>query len=145
MTVLTTTVARVLLPAILVVAAAWLVRGASLPGDGFAAGVTAGTGLLLQYVVFGHRPVARRTRLAPVGPLLPIVGLAVMVAVALVGPLVGDAPVSQYPGEDGHVVTVGMLELHTAVLYDVGIALVVFGVLAATLEILAEVAEEDRP
>ena len=143
MTVMTATIARALLPAILVVAAAWLVRGATLPGDGFSAGVTAGAGLLLQYVVFGHVEVGRSVRLSPVGPQLALGGLALMLAVAAAGPLVGEPILVQFPGEGAHVTRLGLLELHTAVLFDAGIALLVFGMLASTLEMLGEAARGD--
>lgn len=145
MTDMTRLVARAVLAPVLMVSAAWLVRGANEPGDGFSAGVTAGAALLIQYIVFGHRDVGEHTRLAPAGPLLGFAGLAVMVAVTMAGPLLGDALLTQYPGPGDHVIEIGRLSLHSAVLYDAGIALLVFGLLAAILEMYGEVAEETPP
>jgi multicomponent Na+:H+ antiporter subunit C len=68
-TTLTRMVARGLLAPILVVAAAILVKGYADVGDGFAAGVVAALGVLLQILAFGREEVAAALPLrhAPIG------------------------------------------------------------------------------
>ncbi|MGH9163681.1 MAG: MnhB domain-containing protein [Vicinamibacteraceae bacterium] len=127
-----------------IVAVAFLVRGSTATGDGFSAGMTAGLAMLLQYIVFGRRRVTRRTPLAPAGPFLGLAGLALMVGVALSGPLAGAALLHHFPSRGESVAHMGRLALHTAVLFDAGIALLVFGLLVAVLEIFAEVAESEQ-
>jgi multisubunit Na+/H+ antiporter MnhB subunit len=143
-TIFTEIVARVLVVPMFIVAIAFLVRGSTATGDGFSAGMTAGLAMLLQYIVFGRRHVGRRTRLAPAGPFVGLAGLALMVGVALSGPLVGAPLLRHFPSSGEPVARIGRLELHTAVLFDAGIALLVFGLLVAVLEIFAEVAERER-
>lgn len=145
MSTIVAAVARLVLLPIFMVAAALLVRGATATGDGFSAGVVAASGLLLQYVVFGHREVGRRTRIAPVGPFLAFGGLAVMLAVAFAGLTHGVPLLTHLPPAGAHVGHFGRLDLHTAVLYDAGIALLVFGVLVGVLEAFAATADADAP
>jgi multisubunit Na+/H+ antiporter MnhB subunit len=57
-TILTQTVARLLFLPTLMVALATLIKGYAETGDGFTAGVIAGLGVLLLYVVFGEREIA---------------------------------------------------------------------------------------
>ena len=67
-TVLTRMVARLLLAPVLVVAAAVLVKGYADVGDGFAAGVIAALGVLLQYLAFGRAAVRAGPAGAPGRP-----------------------------------------------------------------------------
>jgi multisubunit Na+/H+ antiporter MnhB subunit len=73
-TILTRTVARLLLLPTLMVAVAVLVKGYSQTGDGFSAGVIAATGVLLQYLAFGRRAV-RRVLPAGLAPVAIVLGL----------------------------------------------------------------------
>ena len=141
MSAIVAAVARLVLLPIFMVAAALLVRGATATGDGFSAGVVAASGLLLQYVVFGHREVGRRTRIAPAGPFLAFGGLAVMLGVVFAGPVRGKPLLTHLPEAGAHVDKLGRLDLHTGVLYDAGIALLVFGVLVGVLEAFAAAAD----
>ena len=61
-TALTRMVARLLLAPVLVVAVAVLIKGYADVGDGFAAGVIAALGVLLQYLAFGRAAVERALR-----------------------------------------------------------------------------------
>ncbi|HEU4898811.1 MAG TPA: MnhB domain-containing protein, partial [Actinomycetota bacterium] len=58
-TALTRMVARLLLVPVLMVAAAFLIKGYVDVGDGFGAGVIAALGVLLQYLAFGRAAVER--------------------------------------------------------------------------------------
>jgi multicomponent Na+:H+ antiporter subunit B len=59
--------------------------------------------------------------------------------------LLGDPLVTHRPGPGEHVVTIGVLELMTPVLLDVGIFLLVVGVLTVLLHQLAGPDEEADP
>jgi multisubunit Na+/H+ antiporter MnhB subunit len=63
-TVLTRMVARLLLVPVLMVTTAILIKGYVDVGDGFAAGVIAALGVLLQYLAFGRAAVRRPCRCA---------------------------------------------------------------------------------
>jgi multisubunit Na+/H+ antiporter MnhB subunit len=134
-------VARVLLLPILMIAAALLVGGYHGPGDGFSAGVVAALGVLVQYLVFRHREAAASLRLLPLGPTAAIAGLAVMLGVALLGPLQGGAILTHLPAAGAEVPSLGQLKLHTATLYDAGIACLVFGALVSVFEMLADIGD----
>lgn len=119
---------RRLFPVALVVSAALLIKGYRDVGDGFSAGALAGLAAVLQYL--GDEPRAARRRVGArwVRPLAAA-GLAVTLAVAQIPALVGVAPpVTHYPSPDAHVVSLGMLELHTSLAFDFGIALLVYAV-----------------
>ena len=125
-TVLTQTIARALFLPALVVAVAVLVNGYVGAGDGFAAGVIAALAVLLQVVVFGHEEVGRRLRLQ-FAPVIAFTGLGIGLAVAFVPALLGRAIMTHAPGQGVAVVRLGTLELLTAVLFDVGVFLLVLG------------------
>ena len=141
MTVLIETVARVLLLPIFMVAAALFVGAYGAPGDGFSAGVVAALGVLVQYLVFGHQRGAGRLRLLPLGPTAAVSGLALMLAVVVLGPVQGDPLLSHVPAPNAHVPSLGELKLHTATLFDAGVACLVFGMLVSTFEMLADVGD----
>ena len=143
MTRLTQMVARFVLLPTFMVAMAFLVKGYQTAGDGFSAGVLAATAVLLHYVVFGHRAAAAEIRIAPVGVTAGLVGLLVMLGVTLRGTLAGGPLLVHLPPPGGHVRTLLGIELHTAVLFDVGIGLLVSGTLVSIIELLAETAEEE--
>ena len=96
-TVLTRMVARLLLGPVLVVAVAVLVKGYADVGDGFAAGVIAALGVLLQYLAFGRAAVERALPVRRAAQLA-IGGLLVALAVAFVPVLAGGAPLQHAPG-----------------------------------------------
>jgi multisubunit Na+/H+ antiporter MnhB subunit len=135
-TVLTRMVARLLLVPVLMVAAAILIKGYGDVGDGFAAGVIAALGILLQYLAFGQAavqqalPVRHAAKLAVAGLLLSLV-------VAFVPVLAGGAPLQHAPAPGAEVVHLGSLELLTAVLFDVGVFALVLGMVVATIDLIA--------
>jgi multisubunit Na+/H+ antiporter MnhB subunit len=135
-TVLTRAVARLLLAPVVMVALAVLVKGYVDVGDGFAAGLIAALGVLLQYVAFGRGAVERALPVRH-APRLAVAGLLVALAVAFVPALLGDAPLEHVPGPGVEVTTVGTIELITAVLFDVGVFMLVVGVCVAVIGFLA--------
>lgn len=134
-------VARVVLLPTFIVAVALLVKGYGSTGDGFSAGVLAATAVLVQYVVFGHREAASQMRIAPVGVTAGLTGLLVMLAVVFGATTIGQPLLSHWPPPGAHVSSVLGIEAHTAMLFDVGIALLVFGMLVSIMELIAEIAE----
>jgi multicomponent Na+:H+ antiporter subunit B len=141
-TVLSQTVARVLLAPLLMVAAALLVRGYSDVGDGFSAGAMAALGVLVQFVAFGREDVERRlpVRRAPVAAAA---GLGLALAVAFAPLAVGESPLTHLPAPGEPELKLGSLELSTPFLLDVAIALLVFGVVVGIVAELARGSEED--
>ena len=135
-TVLTRMVARLLLGPVLVVAAAVLVKGYADVGDGFAAGVIAALGVLLQYLAFGRAAVERALPVRRAAQLA-IGGLLVALAVVFVPVLAGGAPLQHAPAPGGKVIHLGSLELLTAVAFDVGVFALVLGMAVATIDLIA--------
>lgn len=133
--------ARVLLAPILMVALAVLVKGHTQVGDGFAAGTIAALGVLLQLVAAGPasaRPVVR----LEVTPLIAAAGLALALAVGMVPLLRGEPPFSHLPAPGEEPVALGTLELITAVVFDAGVAALVFGALVGIIGYLAHARAE---
>jgi multisubunit Na+/H+ antiporter MnhB subunit len=126
-TELTQAVARLLGPATLTVAAAVLVKGYGDTGDGFSAGIIAATGVIIQYVAFGHA-IAERLWLVRAAAGCATTGLLVAVAVAFAPLVAGQPPLTHRPPPGATVVKLGTLELHTALAFDLGILLLVLGV-----------------
>ncbi len=135
-TVLTRTVARGLLVPTLVVAAGILVKGYADVGDGFAAGIVASLGFLLQFLAFGRDAVAAAL---PVdrAPTVALAGLAVGVAILIVPLLFGGAPLEHWPPAGESPAYVGSVELVTAVAFDVGVFLLVLGAAVTIIDAIA--------
>ena len=134
-TVLTRMVARLLLGPVLVVAVAVLIKGYADVGDGFAAGVIAALGVLLQYLAFGRAAVERALPVRRAAQLA-IGGLLVALAVVFVPVLAGGAPLQHAPAPGGKVVHLGSLELLTAVAFDVGVFALVLGLAVAFIQLI---------
>jgi multisubunit Na+/H+ antiporter MnhB subunit len=139
-TVLTQTIAKLMLLPTLVVAAAVLVKGYAETGDGFSAGVIASLGVLLQFVAFGHREV---DRLLPVrhAAAATFVGLLLSLGVAFVPVLAGFPVLTHFPRPGQAMVHLGTLELLSAVVFDVGVFLLVFGFTVSALSAIAQARE----
>jgi multisubunit Na+/H+ antiporter MnhB subunit len=141
-TVLTRAVARLLLAPVLMVAAAILVKGYADVGDGFAAGVVAALGVLLQYLAFG-RAAVERTLPVRRAAQLAVGGLLLAVAVAFLPALAGGAPLQHAPAPGAEVVKLGSLELIGAVAFDVGVFALVLGMAVATIGLIAGARDEE--
>ena len=128
--VILATLARLLLPLALLVSAFILLRGHNLPGGGFIAGLVTAVALILQYLANG----AAWTQARLPKDLNPVIGAGLLIAtltglasLALGHPFLASAhgPV--------HLPLVGDIELASAMLFDLGVYLVVVG---AALSIL---------
>ena len=142
--VLTRTVAKLLLLPTLVAAFAILVKGYTQPGDGFSAGVVAGLGVVLQYLAFGREEAERLPVVRHAG-VVAFVGLLLSLLVGLAPLLLGDPILTHYPPPGAKVLHFGTLEALTAVLFDVGVFLLVFGFAVGTVGMLSRsVADEEE-
>ncbi len=123
-----------LFPAIVVIALYLLIRGHDLPGGGFAAGVTMSIALILQYLASGTRSVESRIR---VRPMIWIgTGLLIALGTGMA------AAVSGYPFfttwfSYADVPIVGDVPLASALLFDLGVFLLVIGATALILIAIA--------
>ena len=134
--VLTQTVAKVLLLPTFVTAFAILVKGYAEPGDGFSAGVVASLGVLLQYLVLGRRE-AERLVTAHNAPTIAGAGLLLSLSVAAVPLFLGEPVLTHFPRPGEDVIYLGTLEIITPVLFDLGIFFLVFGFAVGTISAFA--------
>lgn len=141
--ILERTISRFLLVPILVTAVAFLVKGYTSTGDGFSAGVIAATGLLLQFTTCGHRRVMRLLRLNYVLELA-FVGVLLAFAVTFLPLFFGEPLLSHQPAPGREVAHIGTLELHTAVLFDIGVFLLIVGFAIGSSHIIAAEADGDQ-
>ena len=143
-TILTQTIARLLLPPTLMVALATLVKGYADTGDGFTAGVVAALAVLLQFLAFGEREV---DRFLPIryAPTVAAVGLALALVVTFAPVVRGEPILTHAPPPGAAVRHVGSVELITAVAFDVGVFFLVFGFAVSTFRVVARVGERRRP
>ena len=143
-TILSSGTARLLLPVTFIAAIALLVKGYHSVGDGFSAGVTAASGILLQYLAFKPDEVRQ---LAPVrhSITIAIAGLLLAFSVVFVPALFGLPVLTHFPRPDETVTAWGTLEFHTAILFDIGVFGLVFGFIVTTMRALMRVEEERQP
>lgn len=126
--------ARLLLPLALLVAVFILLRGHNLPGGGFIAGLITAVALIMQYLANGIAWTRARLRTR----LHPQIGLGLLVALATgVGSWVFYHPFLTSTHTHLHWPLVGEFEIASAMLFDLGVYLVVVGVTLAILVRLA--------
>jgi multisubunit Na+/H+ antiporter MnhB subunit len=142
-TVLSSGIARLLLPITFIGAAALLVKGYGSVGDGFSAGVTAACGVLLQYLAFKPQLVEE---LFPVRYSINIAmaGLSLAFVVVFWPAVFGMPILTHFPRPEEHVTTWGTLELHTAILFDLGVFGLVFGFIVTTMRALMLVEQKGQ-
>jgi multisubunit Na+/H+ antiporter MnhB subunit len=136
-------ISRLLFAPTLMVAFAILIKGYVGTGDGFAGGVVAALAFVMQFVAFGERRVRHELHTA-YAPVIAVVGLAIGLAVTFVPVLRGEPPLTHFPPPGAPVIHFGTLELLTAVLFDVGVFLLVVGFSVTALSLLAR-AEAREP
>ncbi len=133
------TFSRLLLPLALLVAVFILLRGHNLPGGGFIAGLIAAVALVLQYLANGIDWTRRRIS----GQMHPLIGLGLLTATAtgLVSLYFGH-PFLTSAHDHFHLPLIGDLELASAMVFDIGVLMVVVGI---TLVILVRLGEQTAP
>lgn len=123
-------VVRMIFHALIVLSLYLLFAGHNLPGGGFAAGLVAGLALIARYLAGGRYELAEAVRV-DAGRLLGA-GLALVALVALGGFIWGDTVLdSVYLEAD--VPVLGHLSFGTATLFDIGVYLVVVGMMLDVL------------
>jgi multisubunit Na+/H+ antiporter MnhB subunit len=127
-----------------VIALAMLLHGYVNVGDGFSAGVVASSGVVVQYIVFGWRESEARFPAWRLAPLFALVGLATVLLVVFVPVVFGKPLLTHYPRPHIHVVHFGSIEFLTAVLFDIGVFLLVFGFIVTTISMFARAAERSH-
>ena len=130
-------VARLLWAPSLVVAASLIVKGYADVGDGFSAGVVVALAIALFYVALGASAAERALPFLRYAPRLLVGGLLLSIGTGFF-PMVSGRPIfSHLPPPGADVVTVGALEIFTPLLFDLGLFLLVVGVLTVLLHQLA--------
>jgi multicomponent Na+:H+ antiporter subunit B len=130
-------VARMLLGPSIVVAAALIAKGYAEVGDGFGAGVAVSLAIALTYVALGGAGAEAALPALRHGPKLAIGGVLLALAAGFFPLLRGEPPLSHRPGPGEHVVKIGAVELFTPLILDIGVFLLVVGVLTVLLHHMA--------
>lgn len=135
-------VVRLVFHGLLILSVFLLLSGHNAPGGGFAAGLVAGLALVARYLA-GGRHELRATVSLDAGRILGI-GLALAVTMAIV-PLFFGQPALASSWVDVDLGPFGTLPLVTSTLFDIGVYLVVFGLVLDVLRSLgAEIDEHEE-
>lgn len=126
-------VARVLPAPSLMVAAALIVKGYAEVGDGFAGGVIVSLAIALIYVALGADGAEAALPVLRHAPKLAVAGVLLALASGFFALGFGEPPVTHHPRPGEHVVKVGTAELFTPLVFDIGVFLLVVGVLTVLL------------
>lgn len=132
-------IVRILFHSIIIVSLYLLFAGHNLPGGGFAGGLVAGMALVMRYVAGGRYELGAAAP-TDAGRLLGV-GMTIAVACAIVPLFFGVAPLTSTWWE-AEIPVFGHVEFVTSTLFDVGVYLVVIGLVLDVLRSLG--AEVDR-
>lgn len=132
-------IVRILFHTIIVVSIFLLFAGHNLPGGGFAGGLVAGMALVMRYIAGGRYELGAAAP-TDAGRLLGF-GMLLAVGTALVPVFFGQAPLTSTFLE-ADLPLVGHIELGTPMVFDLGVYLVVIGLVLDVLRSLG--AEVDR-
>jgi len=115
-------------------------RGHNAPGGGFAGGLVMGSAVVLRYLASGPRGV-RSLRVDPI--VLIGTGLVLALAVGLTS-LVVDGSFLESAVWKWHVPVVGDVKVVSSSLFDIGVHVLVVGVVMAIIVAFAEADDEMR-
>lgn len=132
-------IVRILFHTIIVVSIYLLFAGHNLPGGGFAGGLVAGMALVMRYVAGGRYELGAAAP-TDAGRLLGV-GMTLAVACAVVPLLFGLPPLTSWFWE-AEIPVIGHIEFVTSTLFDIGVYLVVIGLVLDVLRSLG--GEVDR-
>jgi len=132
-------IVRILFHTIIVVSIYLLFAGHNLPGGGFAGGLVAGMALVMRYVAGGRYELGAAAP-TDAGRLLGA-GMTLAVACAVVPLLFGLPPLTSWFWET-EIPVIGHIEFVTSTLFDIGVYLVVIGLVLDVLRSLG--GEVDR-
>lgn len=124
---------QTMVPTLMLFSVYLLVVGHDVPGGGFAGGLIASSALLLVFLAFGRRGLRRAL---PIDPETAMgIGLILAIAAGLVG-LVFSGTFLTYEYIEWSVPVVGDIKVSTLLFFDLGVYLVVIGlVTTAVLEL----------
>jgi multicomponent K+:H+ antiporter subunit A len=135
------TFSRLLLPLALMVAVFIFLRGHNLPGGGFIAGLIIAVSLIMQYLANGI--AWTKPRLS--GELHPLIGLGLLTATATgLGSWYFGYPFLTSAYDHFHLPVLGEFELATAMLFDLGVMMVVIGITLVILIRLGSIGAAQR-
>lgn len=127
-------VMRWMFPFILLLAAHLFLRGHDLPGGGFAAGIAVAIAFVLQYMASGARWVEERLTIRPI----VWIGLGLLISVASgVGTWVFGQPFLTTWFQYADLPILGRVPLASAVVFDLGVVVLVVGATVLMLVALA--------
>lgn len=132
--------ARVVFPTVLAFSLYLLLVGHYAPGGGFSGGLVAGLAFVLRYLAGGRQDVGAPVRVRP--PALIGSGLTIAVLTALVPVLTGN-PVLTSAKWAVDVPALGSVELVTSLFLDIGVYLLLVGVVLDLLRSLGAGVEQD--
>lgn len=127
--------ARVVTPIGTLLALYLLLRGHHSPGGGFVAAIVMGLIVVLRHWAFGPEGIERLLRLG-VGNLISV-GLVIMIATGVGGWLWGDSFLSTATVH-WDAPMVGRIDLSSALLFELGVALTVVAIVVAVVRELRE-------
>ena len=133
---------HVLYPSILVLAIYFLLVGHNQPGGGFVGGLTAGAAISLRYVAGGLEEVRGLFRFRPWTVLGT--GLALSAVTALVPILLGHDVLEQAVWK-AELPLLGTVKTTSALPFDIGVFLVVVGLVLMAYEAFGEEADAEEP
>jgi multicomponent Na+:H+ antiporter subunit A len=131
---------RLLYPSIIVLSLYFLFSGHNQPGGGFVGGLAASAAISLRYVTGGVDAVRRSFRLRP-WTILGI-GLAISVGTAIVPMLLGGA-VLEHATFKLHPPLLGEVKTTSALLFDIGVYMVVIGLVLKIFEAFGDDRDEE--
>jgi len=131
--------ARLILPSAFVFAVHLLLVGHDRPGGGFVGGLVAGAAIAAVFVAGGVDDVRQ---LVPVAPWTVLGAGLVLAAGTAVGPLLLGDPVLDRWKVEPSLPVLGDFKVSSAVVFDVGVALVVVGLVFMVFEAFGD---EDPP
>jgi len=132
---------RILFPSIILLSIYFLFAGHNQPGGGFVGGLTAGAAISLRYVAGGVTSV-RNTFRSPPWAILGS-GLAVAVGMALT-PLVAGHDILEHSLFERELPILGTVKATTALIFDVGVYLVVIGLVLMAFEAFGDDVDPDE-
>lgn len=123
--------ARTMVPTLVLFSIFLLIVGHDVPGGGFAGGLVASIALLLMFLSFGERGLRRAL---PVDPLT-VTGAGLLLAVlgGLIGVVNGTAFLT-YTFASADLPLVGEVKVSSLLLFDLGVYVLVIGVVETALQ-----------
>jgi multisubunit Na+/H+ antiporter MnhB subunit len=134
---------RLVKPA-LMVGAAIIVKGYTDVGDGFSAAVIVALAVAIRYVVLGPALAEQTMPWARNAGGIAAAGLLIALAAGFFGVLLGRPPFTHWPPPGEAVQKIGTLELTTAFAFDVGLFVLVTGMLVLMIGRLSWFARGDE-